>query len=124
MIWTRKRHAKLIPGPGLRRGAIVIRHKVIPAATGATCANTGVLGPRSGTFCSARPDFLRRLRHRTKYMVRRASLKSAKKKAVSLARTIRARSLKGGSSVESLILEKLPSKDLEGDFQVSIWAHG
>ena len=65
-----------------------------------------------------------RFRSGQKMSSRRASLKSAKKKAVSLARTLRARSLKEGSSVESLILEKLPSKDLEGDFQVSIWAHG
>ena len=53
-----------------------------------------------------------------------ASFNSAKKKAVTLARSLSSKRSARNSSVESLILEKLPSKDLEGDFNVSIWAHG
>jgi hypothetical protein len=49
------------------------------------------------------------------------SLRNAKKTAASL---LSSKSFSKRSSVSSFILEKLPTKDLEGDYQVSIWAHG
>ncbi len=55
----------------------------------------------------------------------KSGLKSAKTKAASLARSIS--SLGSNSkktSVGTLILEKVPSEGLEGDFQIGIWAHG
>ncbi len=53
------------------------------------------------------------------------SLKSVKAKAASLVHSLNS----GGAgskilSVGTLLVEKIPSKDLEGDYQVSIWAHG
>jgi hypothetical protein len=55
----------------------------------------------------------------------KGGLKSAQKKAASLARSMSSGRLGGKeSNLSTFILEKLPSKDLEGDFQVSIWANG
>ncbi len=55
----------------------------------------------------------------------KSGLKSAKQRAASLVHTLSTRaSGSKESSVGALIVEKIPNNDLEGDFPVSIWAHG
>jgi hypothetical protein len=53
----------------------------------------------------------------------KSGLKSVQMRAASIASSLNPNGSQD-SSVGTLILEKVPSKDLEGDFQVSIWANG